>query len=95
MHWQKNVCLFSKATPMLMIYLFYSNLMFYWIFYPNSSESRWAMGSITQKGKPSDHGSISTANASNSQVSATATPGIGNFILPTVFFVCVPVTPRL
>jgi SCY1-like protein 1 len=53
------------------------------------------MGSITQKGKPSDHGSISTANASNSQVSATATPGIGNFILPTVFFVCVPVTPRL
>jgi hypothetical protein len=44
------------------------------------------MGSITQKGKPSDHGSISTANASNSQVSATATPGIGNFILPTVFF---------
>ncbi|RLM91881.1 putative inactive serine/threonine-protein kinase scy1 isoform X2 [Panicum miliaceum] len=37
----------------------------------------WAMSSITQKGKPSDHGSISTANASNSQVSATsaATPG--------------------
>jgi len=39
------------------------------------------MSSITQKGKPSDHGSISTANASNSQVSATsaANPGIGNF----------------
>ncbi|KAG2601581.1 probable inactive serine/threonine-protein kinase scy1 isoform X2 [Panicum virgatum] len=37
----------------------------------------WAMSSITQKGKSSDHGSISTANASNSQVSATsaATPG--------------------
>jgi len=35
------------------------------------------MSSITQKGKPSDHGSISTTNASNSQVSATsaATPG--------------------
>ena len=41
------------------------------------------MGSITQKGKPSDHGSISTANASNSQASATsaATPGIGNLII--------------
>jgi len=43
------------------------------------------MGSITQKGKPSDHGSISTANASNSQASATsaATPGIGNLIIAT------------
>nr|CAB3474635.1 unnamed protein product [Digitaria exilis] len=37
----------------------------------------WAMSSITQKGKPADHGSISAVNASNSQVSATAaaTPG--------------------
>ncbi|RCV27889.1 hypothetical protein SETIT_5G361100v2 [Setaria italica] len=45
----------------------------------NASLLGWAMSSITQKGKPSDHGSISTANASNSQVSATsaATPGIG------------------
>uniref|UniRef100_A0A0A8ZV34 Pco102994b n=1 Tax=Arundo donax TaxID=35708 RepID=A0A0A8ZV34_ARUDO len=36
----------------------------------------WAMGSLTQKGKPSDHGPVSTANASNSQVSASsaATP---------------------
>ncbi|WVZ68391.1 hypothetical protein U9M48_017337 [Paspalum notatum var. saurae] len=33
----------------------------------------WAMSSITQKGKPSDHGSISTSNASNSQVSAAST----------------------
>ncbi|CAL4953913.1 unnamed protein product [Urochloa decumbens] len=43
----------------------------------NSGLLGWAMSSITQKGKPSDHGSISTANASNSQVSATsaATPG--------------------
>ncbi|CAL4960735.1 unnamed protein product [Urochloa decumbens] len=43
----------------------------------NSGLLGWAMSSITQKGKASDHGSISTANASNSQVSATsaATPG--------------------
>ncbi|KAJ1285966.1 hypothetical protein BS78_03G317800 [Paspalum vaginatum] len=42
----------------------------------NSGLLGWAMSSITQKGKPSDHGSISTSNASNSQVSAasTATP---------------------
>ncbi|XP_047053794.1 N-terminal kinase-like protein [Lolium rigidum] len=31
----------------------------------------WAMSSITQKGRPSDHGPVSTANASNSQVSAS------------------------
>ncbi|OEL20653.1 Trans-cinnamate 4-monooxygenase, partial [Dichanthelium oligosanthes] len=39
----------------------------------------WAMSSITQKGKPSDQGSISTTNANNSKVSATSTanPGIG------------------
>lgn len=37
----------------------------------------WAMSSITQKGKPSDHGPISTANASNSQVSATSTATSG------------------
>jgi SCY1-like protein 1 len=30
----------------------------------------WAMSSITQKGKPSDHGPVSTANANNTQVSA-------------------------
>ncbi|KAM0847909.1 hypothetical protein ACQ4PT_054729 [Festuca glaucescens] len=31
----------------------------------------WAMSSITQKGRHSDHGPVSTANASNSQVSAS------------------------
>ncbi|CAD6229331.1 unnamed protein product [Miscanthus lutarioriparius] len=33
----------------------------------------WAMSSVTQKGKPSDHAPISTANASNSQASTTST----------------------
>ncbi|PWZ32845.1 hypothetical protein Zm00014a_014315 [Zea mays] len=38
----------------------------------------WAMSSVTQKGKPSDHAPISTANANNSQASTalTAAPGI-------------------
>uniref|UniRef100_A0A0A9DUU6 Pco102994b n=1 Tax=Arundo donax TaxID=35708 RepID=A0A0A9DUU6_ARUDO len=42
----------------------------------NSGLLGWAMSSLTQKGKPSDHGPVSTANASNSQVSASsaATP---------------------
>jgi SCY1-like protein 1 len=37
------------------------------------------MSSVTQKGKPSDHAPISTANANNSQASTalTAAPGIG------------------
>jgi hypothetical protein len=41
------------------------------------------MSSVTQKGKPSDHAPISTANANNSQASttSTATPGIGNLIV--------------
>lgn len=40
------------------------------------------MSSITQKGKPSDHGPVSTANASNSQVSAppSTTSGIIHFL---------------
>ncbi|KAL5227705.1 hypothetical protein ABZP36_015970 [Zizania latifolia] len=32
----------------------------------------WAMSSLTQKGKSSDHGLVSSANASNSQVSASS-----------------------
>uniref|UniRef100_A0A0D3EVK4 Protein kinase domain-containing protein n=1 Tax=Oryza barthii TaxID=65489 RepID=A0A0D3EVK4_9ORYZ len=32
----------------------------------------WAMSSLTQKGKGSDHGPVSSANASNSQISATS-----------------------
>ncbi|KAL6616301.1 hypothetical protein ACP70R_038571 [Stipagrostis hirtigluma subsp. patula] len=37
----------------------------------------WAMSSLTQKGKASDHGPVSTANSNNSQISASsaATPG--------------------
>jgi SCY1-like protein 1 len=40
------------------------------------------MSSITQKGRPSDHGQLSTANASNSQVSAppSATSGISRLL---------------
>ncbi|ONM36815.1 Protein kinase family protein with ARM repeat domain [Zea mays] len=33
----------------------------------------WAMSSVTQKGKPSDHAPISTANANNSQASTALT----------------------
>jgi len=45
------------------------------------------MSSVTQKGKPSDHAPISTANASNSQASTTSTaaPGIGNLIITIAF----------
>lgn len=45
------------------------------------------MSSVTQKGKPSDHAPISTANASNSRASTTSTaaPGIGNLIITITF----------
>jgi SCY1-like protein 1 len=47
----------------------------------NISMYRWAMSSLTQKGKGSDHGPVSSANASNSQISATSsvTSGIRLF----------------
>ncbi|KAL6853771.1 hypothetical protein ACP4OV_019800 [Aristida adscensionis] len=35
-------------------------------------EGQWAMSSLTQKGKASDHGPVSTANANNPQVSASS-----------------------